>query len=193
MQQKLLSAGEVTALLVGWNNGDRQSLGKLIELVYEALHREARRMIQRFPSSDPLQPTAIINEVFIRLDEDTRLQFPDRAHFFSFSSKLIRNILVDHLRAASSEKRGGGLTRVVFAESESLPMSGLSEPEMLLDLDMALHELAEFDIRQSRLIEMRFFGGLQIEELAECFGVSTTTVNRELKMARNWLARKLKK
>ena len=191
LKKSIPPTGDVTALLVRWQEGNRQALPQIIELVYTELHQEAKRMIHRYPSPESLQPTAIINEVFIRLDEDTRIHFPDRAHFFSFSSKLIRNILIDHIRMTSSHKRGGNMTKVVLIESESPPVRNTLEPEMLLDLDKALNELANFDPRQSRLIELRFFGGLQIMELADCFGISITTVKRELKMARSWLARKL--
>lgn len=183
--------GEITALLSLWSKGDQQALNNLIPLVYKELRKTAHYLIGNFKHRDVIQPTMIIHEVYIRLSDNVQLEFPTRSHFFSFAGKMIRNILVDHVRTQLSMKKGGDQTIVSLDKANAICGSHQLEPITLISLDTALTELATFDLRQSRLVELRFFAGLSIQELGEQFNISVATVHRELKMARHWLARKL--
>jgi RNA polymerase sigma-70 factor, ECF subfamily len=179
----------VTTLLLAWGNGDEQALDELIPLV----HRELRRMAQRAMAGEhaghTLQPTALVNEVYLRLVDIKSVQWNDRAHFFALSARLMRRILVDLARSKRYEKRGGGVPTISL-DDDSIP--ALERTKDLVALDEALQRLSELDPRRSQVVELRFFGGLGVEETAEVLNVSRHTVMRDWTLARTWLFRELK-
>jgi RNA polymerase sigma-70 factor (ECF subfamily) len=180
--------GEVTRLLQAWGEGDVAARDRLIPLIYDELRRRAAGHLRRERGGHTLRPTDLVHETYLRL----RAQNPawqNREQLFAVASQLMRRILVDHARRRASAKRGGGL-RVTLVEG--LAASPSAEPD-LLDLDAALEELAALDERQARLVELRFFGGLAIEEAAAALGVSLATANRDWSMAKAWLYRRLKR
>ena len=185
-----LSSPKITELLLAWNNGDQAALEKLIPLVYEELHRIARRYMRRQFSGHPLQTTALVNEAYLRLINVNKVQWQNRAHFFAISARLMRQILVDFARAHHNLKRGGQTRRVTL--DEGLVVSHERHAD-LVALDDALNALAALDPRKSQVVEMHFFGGLSVEEIAEVLKVSTATVRRDWRLARSWLHRELSK
>ncbi len=180
---------EVTRLLRAWGGGDHAALDQLTPLVYRELHRMAGRYMQRVNSgNNTLQATALVNEAFLRLVDVTGVRWQDRAHFFAISAQMMRRILVDAARARGSGKRGGGAVRLDLNES----IDALPEPDSrLVDLDEALESLARFDARKAKVVELRFFGGLSVEETAEVLKISPQSVMRDWKLARAWLMREL--
>jgi RNA polymerase sigma factor (TIGR02999 family) len=175
---------EVTRLLRAWGGGDHAALEKLTPMVYAELRRMARRYMQHEKPGNTLQATALVNEAFLRLVDLAGVRWQDRAHFFAISAQMMRRILVDAARARASGKRGGGAVRLNLNES----IDGLSGPdERLVDLDDALEALAQFDARKAKVVELRFFGGLSVEETAEVLKISVDTVMRDWKLARAWL------
>jgi RNA polymerase sigma factor (TIGR02999 family) len=177
-----------TALLLAWNRGDPQALDALLPLVYEELHRLAAHYMRGERGGHSLQATALVNEAYLRLIEVERVQWQGRAHFFAMAARLMRRILVDAARSRGYQKRGGGATMVSL--DEALVVS--NEPDQdLVALDQALTALALVDERKSQVVEMRFFGGLSLEETAEALHVSRDTVKRDWKMAKLWLLREL--
>jgi RNA polymerase sigma factor (TIGR02999 family) len=179
---------EVTRLLKAWTAGDERALEKLTPLVYQELHRVARRCMAKERSSHTLQTTALVNEVYLRLVDCGQINWQDRAHFFAVSAQLMRRILVDFARSRDYQKRGGGVAKVSFDEVASV----CNEPDPnMVALDDALNTLAEVDERKSKVIELRFFGGLNVEETAEVLSVSAQTVMRDWRLARAWLLREL--
>jgi RNA polymerase sigma factor (TIGR02999 family) len=183
------SSAEVTRLLVAWGHGDEAALEQLMPLVHAELRRLARRHMGHERRGHTLQPTALVNEAYLRLIDVRRIQWQDRAHFFAMSARLMRRILVDFARARRYQKRGGGAAKVTF--DEALVASNERGAE-LLALDDALAALAAVDPRKSQVVEMRFFGGLSVEETAETLHVSVDTVMRDWKLAKAWLLRELK-
>jgi len=184
----LPSNNEVTQLLKAWGAGDEQALEKLTPLVYEQLHRVAQRYMAGQRPDHTLQTTALVNEVYLRLVDCEQVRWHDRAHFFAVSAQLMRRILVDFARSRGYQKRGAGIAHMSLDEAPSV----CSEPDPnLLALDEALKALGAIDERKSRVVELRFFGGLSVEETAEVLGVSTDTVLREWRLARAWLLREL--
>ena len=179
---------EVTQLLLAWSDGDDAALEKLIPLVYDELRRLARRYMVRERSGHTLQTTALVNEAYLRLVDLKEVQWQNRAHFFAVSAKLMRHILVDFARSRGYKKRGGGAPQIPI--DQALEVS-VDEPEDLIRLDDALNSLAQFDERKSRVVELRFFGGLSVEETAHVLKVSPDTVMRDWKMAKVWLLREL--
>jgi RNA polymerase sigma factor (TIGR02999 family) len=182
--------GTVTDLLQAWGAGDDGALERLVPLVEEELRRLARRYMARERQAHTLQVTALVNEAFLRLTDARRLGWQDRAHFLGIAARLMRRVLIDHARARGSRKRGGLVHRVGL--TESLPAS--PEPDLDLDvlaLDRALTNLAAVDERKSRMIELRFFGGLSVEETADVLHVSIGTVKRDWRLAKLWLLREL--
>ncbi len=177
---------EVTQLLLSWNNGNEKALDELIPLVYSELRRLARLYMGRERPNHTLQTSALINEAYLRLIDHEKVQWQDRAHFFAVASQIMRNILIDHARKYQSAKRGAGAQQVALDESVILNRQRASE---LLNLDEALTSLAAFDSRKSQIVELQFFGGLSIEEIAEVMKISPATVKRELKAAKLWLHR----
>ena len=178
----------VTELLRAWSDGDDRALERLVPLVEAELRRLARAYMARERQGHTLQVTAVVNEAFLRLPSARRLHWQDRAHFLGISARLMRRVLVDYARARGYRKRGGGAQQVTL--DEALVVS--KEPTVrLLDLDRALKVLAAADPRKSRVIELRFFGGLNVEETAEALHVSVDTVKRDWRVAKLWLLREM--
>ena len=184
----------VTQLLVDWSRGDQKALDKLMPLVYSELRRLASNYLRRERQGHTLQPTALVNEAYLKLVDQKNVKWQNRAQFFGVSAQLMRRILVDHARAHQADKRGGSdQQRLSITSAGELGAKQLaSEPVIdLLALHDALNELAVIDLQQSRIVELKFFGGLSIEETAEVLGIGHATVERDWKMARAWLRRKL--
>ena len=178
---------EVTQLLRAWSDGQHEALQRLLPLVYDELHRLARHYMSRERSGHILQTTALVNEAFLRLVDARQVNWQNRAHFFAISASLMRRILVDFARTYQSQKRGAGVRPVSLDE-------GLDLAEEQLDLtvlDDALKALGALDPRKSRVVELRFFGGLSMEEVAEVLQVSPETVKRDWKLAKAWLLREM--
>src|SRR6266516_7128291 len=181
------SSGEVSKLLRAWTDGDRGALDKLTPIVYDELHRLARRYMKRERAGHSLQTTALVNEAYMRLVEYKRMQWQNRAHFFAVSAQLMRRILVEHARRHNL-KRGGGVQHVSLEETA---MVGGKRGADLVALDEAMNALARLDPRKVQVVEMRFFGGLSVEETAEVLKVSAVTVMRDWSTAKAWLYREL--
>ncbi len=182
------SSQDVSRLLAEYREGDAGALDRLIPLVYAELRRIAARALLAERREHTLQPTALVNEAYVRLVERPNASWQDRAHFIACAARVMRQILVDHARAHRADKRGGGLVRVTLGE-ETLAAAG---PEVdFLALDAALDRLAEQDEQKCRIVELRYFGGLSNEETAEALGVSPRTVKRGWAFARAWLRREL--
>ena len=180
---------EVTQLLIDWSNGDERALKQLIPLVHEELRRVARRHMAHERAQHTLQATALVNEAYVRLVDIRQVRWQNRAHFFALSARLMRRILVDFARSRRYQKRGGAARKVTL--DEALVVS--PEPGAdLVALDEALTALAAVDPRKAQVVEMRFFGGLSVEETAEALHVSRDTVMRDWKLAKAWLLRELK-
>jgi len=175
---------EITQWLMGWRNGDQAALEKLTPLVYQELHRLAKAYMRGERAGHTLQTTALVNEAYVRLIGAEGMDWQNRAHFYAVSAKLMRHILVDFARSRKQLKRGGEWDQVSLDEALSLTAERTAE---LLDLDEALTELSKLDERQSRVVELRFFGGLTEPEIAEVLQVSPRTVNADWSMARSWL------
>ena len=178
-------SNSVTRLLARWREGDADARDALVDRVYGELRRVAGRRLRGERADHSLSPTALIHETFIRLADRPVVDWQDRAHFFAVASNLMRRILVDHARARRAEKRGGGRRRVTLSVAEAMA-EGESDLD-LMALDEALDRLSALDPRQGRIVELRFFAGLSIEETAEVLQVSSGTVKREWRVARAWL------
>ena len=181
-------AENVTELLVAWGHGDQSALGVLAPLVQEELHRLATRCTAGERPGHILQPTALVNEAYLRLVEWKSVRWQNRAHFFAMAAQIMRHILVDKARARARAKRGGAPLHVSLSEAEQVP---LGKSVDLVALDDALKSLEGLHARQSRVVELRFFGGLDLEETAHVLGVSVGTVRRDWSLARAWLYREL--
>lgn len=179
---------DVTTLLLEWGDGNRQALNELMPLVYDHLRQLAARQLRRERPNHTLHSTALVHEAYLKLIDQSRVQWKDREHFFAVASQAIRRILVTHARSRHASKRGGGKTLLAFDESIALPDRKDID---LIRLDDALQSLSRLDPQQGRIIELRFFGGLSIESTAEVLAISTSTVNREWNLARAWLHREL--
>ena len=180
--------GEVTRLLAEWQGGDRSALDRLMPLVYDELRVIAGRLVRRHEPSPTVQSTAVVHEAYLKLIGQNRTNWQGRAHFFGVAATLIRNILVDHARRRGAEKRGG--VAPLLSLDEALVVAGRRDIE-LVALDDALVSLAKIDPQQARIVELRFFGGLSIEETAEVAGISPATVKRDWVMAKAWIFRAL--
>lgn len=180
----LASSQEVTRLLVAWRYGDAAALEKLTALVYEQLHRLAHHHMQRQRRDQTLQTTALVNEAYLRLADQRTPNFTDRSHFFAVAAKAMRQILVDHAKASLRQKRGAGADKV---ELDEAALISPEQPSAILDLDDALERLATLDSRAARGVELRYFGGLNQDEIAEVLKVSTVTVRRDWVFAKAWL------
>jgi len=184
-----LPANEVTKLLISLKDGDRASAAaKLMPLVYDEFRALAARHLRHERKDHTLQPTALVHEAYLRLIDQTRVDWQGRTHFFAVGAQAIRRILVDHARQKKRQKRGGGAGRVALDESVALAPA---REEEILALDEALEKLAKLDHRQSEVVEMRFFAGMSVEEVAQVLGVSKRTVEGDWTMARAWLMREL--
>lgn len=179
---------DVTELLAEWRDGNQLAEEQLFPLVYDELRKLARSHLRRERPDHTLQPTALVNEAYLRLIDQKRVQWQSRAHFFGIASQMMRRILVDHARARKADRRGGG-ARNLTLEDEVTP--GDTRDVDLIALDDALEALAALDPSGARVVELRYFGGLTIEETAEVLGTSASTVKREWRAARTWLFREL--
>lgn len=183
-----MSDHAVTALLLDWGRGDQSALDRLMPLVYAELRRVAQNQLRSELPGHTLQPTALVHETYLRLVDQQRIQWRNRAQFFAVAAQLIRRILVDHARRRSAAKRGGMATRL---QLDSSIASGAGDIVDTIALDTALNGLEALDPQQARVIELRFYGGLSIEETASALGVSPATVNRDWVTAKAWLYRQL--
>ena len=182
------SSQQITTLLRAWEQGDQNALEQLTPLVYDELRSLAHRRMSRENEGHTLQATALIHEVYLRLVEFHDFHWKDRAHFFAICAQLMRRILVDFARSRNSQKRGGQCERLTLAENT------VASPEFdlqLLDLEAALEKLAQLDPRKTSIVELRFFGGLTVEETAEVLQLSTDTIMRDWSLARGWLLREM--
>jgi len=179
---------QVTQLLIDWSNGDKAAVDKLIPLVYDELRRLARYYMRRERAGATLQTTALVNEAYMRLVDQKNVQWQNRAHFFAISAQLMRRILIDRARKRYNSKRGGDV-RKVSLDQAAIVSTGRSSD--LVALDEALTDLEAIDQRKSKVVELRFFGGLNIEETAEVMSISPATVQREWSMAKAWLYREI--
>jgi RNA polymerase sigma factor (TIGR02999 family) len=179
----------ITQMLIDWSNGDQQALGRLIPVVYGELRRQAARHLRHERTGHTLQPTDLIHEAYLRLINQNNVRWQNRAHFFAVAAQLMRRILVDHARRRHRAKRGG--SAVVLPLDEGLVVASEKPGADLLTLDAALTRLAAIDLRQSQIVELRFFSGLSIEQTATVLGASPTTVKDDLKMAKAWLRREI--
>ena len=179
---------DVTALLIEWRAGDHGAVEKLLPLVHGELKRIAKRHMAGERPDHVLQATALVNEVYLRLIDIRRVQWQDRAHFFAMAARLMRRVLVDFARARDNQKRGGALQRVTF--DHNLPVAS-GTPDDLIAIDDALRALAGQYERKAQVVELRYFGGLSVEETAEVLKISQETVMRDWKFAKNWLLREL--
>ncbi len=182
------SVNDVTLLLKAWTTGDEQALEKLTPLVYQQLHLVAQRCMGGERPGHLLQTTALVNEVYLKLVDCGKMNWQDRAHFFAMSAQLMRRILIDFYRSRGYQKRGAGAVPISLDEAPSV---GYEPDANLVALDDALRALAAFDERKSKVVELRFFGGLSIEETAEVLKVSPETVVRDWKLSKIWLLREL--
>jgi RNA polymerase sigma factor (TIGR02999 family) len=178
----------VTGLLQAWSGGDANALERIVVLLQPELRKMARRCLAGERPGHTLQATALVNEAYLRLVDIRSIEWRDRAHFFAVGARIMRRILVDHARSRGYAKRGGGAVRVEF--DEALVVSAEADPA-IVRMDDALNQLAAFDQRKARIVEMRYFGGLNAEEIAVVLGVSPQTVNRDWSLAKSWLAREL--
>jgi len=179
---------EVTQILQDWSGGDPNAPERLMPLVYDEMRRLARSFLARERGSHTLQPTALVNEAYLRLVDQTRVNWQNRAHFYGIAARMMRRVLIDHARAHAAGKRGAGAIRLSIDDIQ-VPVE--ERAASFIDLDEALKTLEQMDERKCKVVEMRFFGGLTDEEIAEVLSVTTRTVLRDWKKARLWLYREL--
>ena len=184
-----LSTPGLTELLFDWQQGDQTALDRLTTLVYDELRRIAHRYVQRERNGHTLETTALVNEAYLRLAGQGTFAWQNRAHFFAVTAQVMRHILIDHARRRRFAKHGGDMQQVSLAEAEVMSPERAGE---LVALNDALDELAKFDSRKSRVVELRYFGGLGLEETAEVLEVSVMTVRRDWRAAKAWLYRRMK-
>jgi RNA polymerase sigma factor (TIGR02999 family) len=182
------SSQQITQLLLAWGDGDKEALDKLMPLVYDDLRQIAGRYMRGQRAGHTLQTTALVNEAYVRLIDSSLVKWHDRTHFFAISAQLMRRVLIDFARAKNSLKRGGEQIQISLAEEIEAPMEKETD---LVALDEALQNLAKLSLRQSQIVELRYFGGLSEEEIAETLKISTRTVRRDWNVARAWLYREL--
>lgn len=189
MLSRVKEGGEnITELLAGYGRGDKEALDKLMPIVYEELRRQAARYLRREQGGHTLQTTALIHEAYVRLVDQRNVQWQNRAHFFGIAAQMMRRILVDHGRTKKRAKRGGSDVKVSLADATIL----VKQQDLdIVALDEALTRLAEIDEQQSKVVELRFFSGLTVEETAEVMHISPATVKRDWSMAKAWLHREL--
>jgi RNA polymerase sigma factor (TIGR02999 family) len=188
-----LSPSQVTQLLLAWRGGDQSVADRLLRVIYAELHRQAGRAMRREGTAHTLQATALVNEAYLRLIDQRRVEWRNRAHFFGVAAQLMRRILVDHARARLAAKRGSGVSMLSLGDIGAREEQGVEADVDVLALHDALEKLATLDPDQARLVELRYFSGLSIEETAEALGISPATVKREWAIARAWLKRELER
>jgi RNA polymerase sigma factor (TIGR02999 family) len=185
MTGEMSNPEDITRILQDWGKGRDGAQERLFLAVYDELRRVARQYLRRESADQTLQPTELVHEAYMRLVDQTRVTWQNRAHFFGIAAQQMRRILVDRARARKAGKRGGDVSLLIFDDSHAAPQG---QPTVdLLALDEALERLAQVDERKARVVEMRFFAGLKEEEIAECLNVSTKTVERDWQMAKLWL------
>lgn len=182
------NSNEITRLLLAWSDGDRAALDHLLPLIMPELRRIAKRYMRRENSGHMLQTTALINEAFIKLVDQTRVHWQNRTQFFAVAAQCMRRILIDYARTRRRAKRGGDAQQVTLADA---PILSFAQSEELLALDSAMNKLAQLDERKSKVVELRYFGGFSDEEIAELLDISVRTVARDWGLARSWLRREL--
>lgn len=180
----------VTNLLIAWGNGNREALDELIPIVYSELRRQASRCLRRERPGHTLETTGLIHEAYLRLVGQTNLHLQNRTHFFAIAARLMRQILVDHARAKHRLKRGGADFKLTLVDAEAQMIASDREVD-LIALDTALSRLEQIDLQQSRIVELRFFSGLNVEETAEALRISPATVKRDWRVAKGWLHREI--
>jgi RNA polymerase sigma factor (TIGR02999 family) len=180
-------AGNITNLLIRWGEGERSALEHLTPIIYDDLLRLARARLNREHGPSTLEPTALVHESYLRLADQTRLHSENRAHFFAIAASVMRRVLIDHARKRNANKRGAG---VKITLKTGMDIAEERAPDSLA-LDEALHKLEEIDERKSRIVELKFYGGMTTEEIALVVGISVATVGRELRLAQAWLRREL--
>ncbi len=181
-------AEEITKILYDWKAGDETAVDRLFPLVYEELKKQAKSYLSRERKNHTLQPTALVNEAYMRLADINRLNWEDRAHFYAVAATTMRRILVDHARKIATDKRGGGIKAITL---ENIQIKDRQKATDILDLDDALTRLAEMEERKAKVVEMQFFSGLKQKEIAKVLGVSEKTVQRDWQFAKLWLYREL--
>lgn len=190
-------SSDVTRLLLRWSDGDAEALGQLIPLIYAELKRIASNQLRRERPEHTLAPTALVHELYLRLVDQRGATWQNRAHFFGLAAQMMRRILVDHARAQQAEKRGGSITRVSLEEALDGSWPGPHGPDPaaadVLAIDEALERLAQMDGEQGRIVELRFFAGLSVEETAHVLKRSPRTIKREWRLAKAWLHRELRR
>ena len=184
------SPPDVTGLLVAWGHGDKAAAEQLLPAIYKELHAQAARAMRRENEEHMLQATALVHEAYLRLVDQRRVEWRNRAHFFGIAAEMMRRVLVDHARGQLAEKRGGGMRQLTLGKADQAAADAGSDVDVLA-LHDALERLAQLDPDQARLVELRYFGGLNIEETADVLGISPATVKREWAVARAWLRREL--
>lgn len=187
----MAESAKITGLLKAWANGDRTAQQELIPLVYNELRELASRYRRKAGAGDTWQTTALVNEAYLRLAEIEAIDWRGRLHFFAVSANVMRRILIDMARSHLAQKRGGAWKPVIVTDWDEVSTPGSERAEDILALDEALNRLIEMDGRRGRIVEMRVFGGLSVEETAEVLGVSPVTVMRDWRVAKAWLAREL--
>jgi len=190
MEQSLRQTQEITKMLHEWGTGKQDALDALLPLVYDELHRQASRFLRRERAGHTLQTTALIHEAYLKLIDQRDVDWKNRAHFFGIAAQTMRRILVDYARARHREKRGGAEENLPLEEAALLAVSEENGVDLIV-LDKALTRLAEFDERQSRIVELRYFSGLSIEETAEVLHISRATVKSDWTIAKTWLRREI--
>jgi RNA polymerase sigma factor (TIGR02999 family) len=180
--------GDVTRLLLAWSKGDSAALEELIPLIYDELHGRAERYLSQEGPAHTLQPTAVVHEAYLKLVDQKRVTWRNREHFFAVAAQAMRRLLVDHARRRDAQKRGGAATRVPLEEASP---SIVPREADVVALDHALEKLAALDARQAKIVELRYFGGLTLDETAVVLGTSPSTVGRAFRLAKAWLYREL--
>jgi RNA polymerase sigma factor (TIGR02999 family) len=179
--------GNVTGLLLDWSKGDQSALERLVPIIYEELLRLARARLSRENRQCTLQPTALVHESYLRLADETKLEWQNRAHFYAIAANTMRRVLIDYARKRNAEKRGGGM---IITLQTGMDFAQERAPDCLA-LDEALKKLAKVDERKSRAIELKYFGGMTTEEIGSVLGIAVATVGRELRLGQAWLRREL--
>ena len=183
---------EITAMLRAWSDGQQHATDELVRAVYDQLRRQARRQLRRERAGHTLDTAALINEAYLKLVEQRSVKWQDRGHFFALAAELMRRILVDHARTKQRQRRGGGNAAIALEEIEGTRHLAFAPPDLdLVALDEALQRLAEFDEQQVRIVELRYFAGLGIDETAEAMNISPATVKRDWSSAKAWLRHEL--
>lgn len=182
------SPNQITELLIAWSGGDKKALDELMQVVYEELHRLAHRQLAKERQDHTLQTTALVNEAYMKLIDQKRVKWQNRSHFFALSSQLMRRILIDYARSRQYAKRGRGMPALPLDETLIVAPGRATE---MIALDEALTELAKHDERKARIVELRFFAGLSIDETSELLGVSPGTVMKDWTLAKAWLQREM--